>query len=98
MLTRSLIAFIPQQQPLLIQPRPDVRILSFSFVLTLITGVVFGLLPALRASNPDQWATLKDTVGGIAGRRAARSAARLRQRQVGGVCRRLDPILALRYE
>jgi predicted permease len=25
------------------------------------------LLPALKASNPDQWATLKDTVGGIAG-------------------------------
>jgi predicted permease len=66
-LTRGLIAFIPQQQPLLIQPTPDLRILSFTFVLTLITGVVFGLLPALRASNPDQWATLKDTVGGIAG-------------------------------
>jgi predicted permease len=66
-LTRGLIAFIPQQQPLLIQPLPDLRILSFTFVLTLITGVVFGLLPALRASNPDQWATLKDTVGGIAG-------------------------------
>ena len=29
--------------------------------------MVFGLLPALKASNPDQWATLKDTVGGIAG-------------------------------
>lgn len=66
-LTRGLIAFIPQQQPLLIQPTPDVRILTFTFVLTLVTGVVFGLLPALRASNPDQWATLKDTVGGIAG-------------------------------
>jgi predicted permease len=66
-LTQSLIAFIPQEQPLLIQPTPDLRILSFTFVLTLLTGVVFGLLPALRASNPDQWATLKDTVGGIAG-------------------------------
>src|SRR6478609_3722440 len=66
-LTRSLIAFIPQQQPLLIQPTPDMRILSFTFVLTLITGVVFGLLPALRASNPDQWATLKESVGSVAG-------------------------------
>jgi predicted permease len=66
-LTRGLIAFIPQQQPLLIQPTPDLRILSFTFVLTLFTGIVFGLLPALKASNPDQWATLKDTVGGIAG-------------------------------
>ena len=66
-LTRGLIAFIPQQQPLLIQPTPDLRILSFTFILTLVTGVVFGLLPALRASNPDQWATLKDTVGAVAG-------------------------------
>ena len=54
-------------QPLLVQPTPDLRILLFTFSLTLLTGVVFGLLPALRASNPDQWATLKDTVGGIAG-------------------------------
>ena len=66
-LTRGLIALIPQQQPLLIQPTPDLRILSFTFVLTLVTGIVFGLLPALRASKPDQWATLKDTVGAVAG-------------------------------
>ncbi|HEX8027735.1 MAG TPA: ABC transporter permease, partial [Vicinamibacterales bacterium] len=66
-LTRGLIALIPQQQPLLIQPTPDLRILGFTFALTLVTGVVFGLLPALRASNPDQWATLKDTGGSVAG-------------------------------
>ncbi len=66
-LTRGLISLIPSDQPLLVQPAPDLRILLFTFSLTLITGVVFGLLPALRASNPDQWATLKDTVGGIAG-------------------------------
>lgn len=66
-LTRGLLALIPQQQPLLIQPTPDLRILSFTFTLTLITGVVFGLLPAMRASRPDQWATLKDTVGAVAG-------------------------------
>jgi predicted permease len=66
-LTRGLIALIPQQQPLLIVPTPDLRILTFTFALTLITGVVFGLLPAMRASKPDQWATLKDTVGAVAG-------------------------------
>ncbi|MDP2055053.1 MAG: ABC transporter permease, partial [Acidobacteriota bacterium] len=66
-LTRGLISFIPADQPLLVQPTPDLRILLFTFSLTLLTGVVFGLLPALKASNPDQWGTLKDTVGGIAG-------------------------------
>jgi len=66
-LTRGLLALIPSDQPLLILPTPDLRILLFTFSLTLLTGVIFGLLPALRASKPDQWATLKDTVGAIAG-------------------------------
>ena len=67
-LTRSLLAFIPTgDQPLLITPHPDARILSFTLVLTLLTGIVFGLLPALRASRPDPWTTLKDTMGSIAG-------------------------------
>src|SRR5678809_1618410 len=39
----------------------------FTMVLTFLTGIVFGLLPALRASRPDPWTTLKDTVGAIAG-------------------------------
>ena len=32
-----------------------------------MTGIIFGLLPALRASRPDPWSTLKDTMGSIAG-------------------------------
>ncbi|MEO8679000.1 MAG: ABC transporter permease [Vicinamibacterales bacterium] len=67
-LTRALLALIPSEgQPILIQASPDLRILAFTFTLTLITGVVFGLLPALRASRPDPWTTLKDTVGAVAG-------------------------------
>jgi predicted permease len=67
-LTRTLIAFIPQEGvPLLISARPDLRILTFTLALTMLTGIVFGLIPALRASRPDPWTTLKDTVGSIAG-------------------------------
>ena len=33
--------------------------------ITLLTGIVFGLLPAMRASKPDTWGTLKDTVGAV---------------------------------
>ncbi len=67
-LTRGLLALIPAQgQPLLIQPMPDLRILAFTLAITLATGIVFGLLPALRASRPDPWTTLKDTAGAIAG-------------------------------
>ncbi len=67
-LTRGLLALIPSDgQPLLIRPEPDLRILAFTLGLTCLTGIVFGLLPALRASRPDPWTTLKDTVGSIAG-------------------------------
>jgi predicted permease len=67
-LTRGLLALIPVEgQPLLITPYPDGRILAFTMGLTFLTGIVFGLLPALRASRPDPWTTLKDTVGSIAG-------------------------------
>jgi predicted permease len=66
--TRTLLAFIPSEgRSLLVEPTPDLRILAFAFAVTLFTGVVFGLLPALRASRPDPWRTLKDTVGSIAG-------------------------------
>lgn len=67
-LTGALLALVPQQgQPLLVSPHPDLRILAFTFILTVITGIVFGLLPALRASRHDPWTTLKDTMGSIAG-------------------------------
>ena len=67
-LTRALLALVPSGgAPLLIQPTPDLRILLFTFSLALATGVIFGLLPALRASRPDPWTTLKDTVGTLAG-------------------------------
>jgi predicted permease len=67
-LTRGLLALVPTDgQPLLINAAPDTRILAFTLVLTFLTGVIFGLLPALRASRPDPWVTLKDTVGSIAG-------------------------------
>jgi predicted permease len=67
-LTQGLLAFVPSDgRPLLIRATPDGRILGFTLGLTFLTGVVFGLLPAMRASRPDPWTTLKDTVGAIAG-------------------------------
>jgi predicted permease len=67
-MTRGLIALIPSENnPILITPTPDLRIMAFTLVLTLMTGIIFGLLPALRASRPDLSKTLKDTVGAVAG-------------------------------
>lgn len=67
-ITKGLLALVPAQtQPLLVSASPDPRTLGFTFLLACVTGVVFGLLPALRASRPDPWTTLKGTTGSIAG-------------------------------
>src|SRR4029079_9837337 len=67
-LTRGLLAVVRSQgQPILIDARPDARILLFTLSLTVITAVVFGLVPQLSASRLDVWGTLKDAVGSIAG-------------------------------
>lgn len=67
LLTSGLLALIPtDQNPLLIKPDPDLRILLFTLGLTFLTSVIFGLVPAMRASRPDLWSTLKDAAGSIA--------------------------------
>ncbi|MBM3783672.1 MAG: ABC transporter permease [Acidobacteria bacterium] len=64
-MTRSLLAMVPAEgNPLQIRPEPDMRILSFTMALTILTAFVFGLVPALRASSSDLWATLKQTISG----------------------------------
>src|SRR4051812_13766907 len=67
-LTRGLLAIVPSEgSPLLLRAEPDLRIMAFALGLTFVTGIVFGLVPAVRASRPDPWTTLKDTIGSIAG-------------------------------
>ena len=67
-MTKGLLALVPAEgNPLLIRPNPDGRILLFTLGVTVLTGLVFGLVPALRASRWDLWTSLKDTVGSIAG-------------------------------
>jgi predicted permease len=42
-------------------PRLDLRVLGFTFGLSLLTGIVFGIVPALRATRLDLTPALKDT-------------------------------------
>ncbi|HYN10238.1 MAG TPA: ABC transporter permease [Vicinamibacterales bacterium] len=76
-LLQALPAVMPERMSVvgLEQIRLDLRVLLFSFGLALLTGVLFGLLPALQASKPDMTDTLKQGGRGSAGvRRRARIA------------------------
>ena len=61
-------AYLPSDsQGLKISTSPDVRILAFSLGVTVLTGILFGLAPALRASRPNVASTLKDQAGAVLG-------------------------------
>ena len=66
--TRFLLGFLPTSDtPHVISGSIDNRILLFNFALSLATGLVFGLVPALRSTKPNLAPTLKDQVGGVVG-------------------------------
>ncbi|HEX7723347.1 MAG TPA: ABC transporter permease [Pyrinomonadaceae bacterium] len=44
-----------------LNPRLDMRVLAFTFGLSLVTGIVFGIVPAWRATRVDLTPALKDT-------------------------------------
>jgi putative ABC transport system permease protein len=49
--------------------RLDTRVLLFTAAVSILTGIVFGLAPALQASRPDVQETLKETARAVTGRR-----------------------------
>jgi len=65
---RTLIGFLPVGvAPLTLSTKPDLRILLFSLGVSILTGVLFGLAPALQSTRPNLAPTLKDEVGSIVG-------------------------------
>jgi predicted permease len=50
-----------------ISAAPDFRILLFTLGVTIMTALVFGLVPALKTTKPDIGKTLKDQAGSVVG-------------------------------
>ncbi|HEV2665883.1 MAG TPA: ABC transporter permease, partial [Blastocatellia bacterium] len=50
----------PMEIPLTLELHVDWRVLIFSMIVSVITGVLFGLVPALQATKPDLTSALKD--------------------------------------
>src|ERR1035441_7152081 len=65
---RGLLHYLPSSSStLMLRAAPDLRILAFNGALALLTGVLFGLAPALQSLKVDLWNTLKDVVGAVSG-------------------------------
>jgi putative ABC transport system permease protein len=54
------VASKPSDLPRLAAIGVDYKVLVFTFVVSLLTGLIFGLVPALAASNPDLISAFKD--------------------------------------
>jgi predicted permease len=61
-------AYLPSDSSgLNISSSPDLRILLFNLAVTVLTGIIFGLVPALQTTRPNIVGTLKDQAGAVVG-------------------------------
>jgi predicted permease len=71
--TDALMALAPDNIPRLNEVRVDARVFGFTLVVSLVTGIVFGLIPALHAAKSDLNEALKEgsrgSMGSAAGKR-----------------------------
>ncbi len=73
---RALVAISPANTPRIGEVTVDSAVLGFTLAISVLTGLLFGLAPAIQASRPDVAETLKEggrSAGG-AGRHGVRSA------------------------
>ena len=57
--------YLPDSAALSISSAPDLRILLFTLLITCLTGLAFGLAPALQSTKPDLNVTLKNETGSV---------------------------------
>ncbi|HTP33342.1 MAG TPA: ABC transporter permease [Candidatus Acidoferrales bacterium] len=65
---QALIGFLPQNiTPFALSAIPNWRVLGFTLAISIATGVLFGLAPALQSTRPELAGTLKDQAGSVVG-------------------------------
>ena len=70
---KALLRLVPDQgAEAFINVYPDARILAFTFAISVLTGLLFGLAPALQSTKPDVAPTLKEQAGSLMGGGSAR--------------------------
>ena len=70
-----IFSLLPAQATSTLRPHLDPSVIAFAALLTIGTGLLFGLFPALHSTSPDLLPTLKGQAGQPSG---AKSAARFR--------------------
>lgn len=73
----ALVRISPEDTPRLNEIGMDGRVFLFTFAVTMFTGVLFGLIPAIQATKPDFTGSLKE-----GGRTSAGGATRNRARSI----------------
>jgi putative ABC transport system permease protein len=70
-LTKLLVSISPANTPRFDEIRPDARVVAFTLGITVVTGIIFGLAPALQAARLDLSGGLKE--GGRTGSSGSRN-------------------------
>ncbi|MGH9849338.1 MAG: ABC transporter permease, partial [Blastocatellia bacterium] len=61
---RALVTYLPQQAQTGLDVTPDARVFAFTLIVSVLTGALFGLVPAWQATRLNLTASLKDQTGG----------------------------------
>jgi predicted permease len=76
--THLLVAFMSSgRNPVSLSVTPDPGVLGFTAAVSLLTGILFGLSPALRSTRVDLTPALKESVGKMPGAQERRRGLRL---------------------